>query len=282
MNIFNSELKNAFKRRSVLKVISGIDNTNLAQIIRIAEASKLANATYLDVAANPQLVRHLKSFCDLPICVSSIDPIDMYNCVLSGADLIELGNYDFLYKKGIYISADEVVNLFREIKLLLPNIDICVTIPYYLDMFEQIRLTSKLDFLGVNIIQTEGMSSVSFAESELSIFDKNLYSSPNSFIASLLSTYILSHFTKVPILASSGFKNMTSPVSKFYGASGVGISSSFRQQKTVSSISKYITQTSESLSLLSSKEITNISDIYFSSAFSHTLDNLILNQYKTL
>jgi len=260
MNLFNDKLNQAFQSRSVLKVITGIDNTDISQIIRIAEASQLANATYLDTSANVKLVKVLKSCCNLPICVSSVDPVDMYNCVSSGADLVELGNYDFFYKKGIYITAEQIIDLFMEVKLMLPRIDICVTIPYYLDIREQICLTRKLDSLGANIIQTEGISNFNYCESKSNICNKDFSSLSNSFIPSLLSTYILSNLTKMPILASSGFKNITSPISKFYGASGVGISSSFKNEKTITNMLKYIIQTSESLSLIHDTKIANISD----------------------
>ena len=255
--LFNSKLEHAFKAKSVLKVITGIENTNITQIIKIAEASRLANVTYLDIAANSKLVKILKLNCDLPICVSSIDPVDIYNCVVSGADLVEIGNYDYFYKKGIYLAAEEIIDLFKEVKALIPNIDICVTIPYYLDVIDQIGLAKNLDVLGVNIIQTEGMSNTNYSESKLGIYKKDFSHSSNCFIPSLLSTYILSKTTKVPILASSGFKNITSPIAKLYGASGVGISSSFKQQNDITSILKYIIQTTKSLDLIDAMAVKN-------------------------
>lgn len=247
MKLFNDKLEKAFKSKSALKVIAGIENTNISQIVKIVEAAKLADATYLDISANTKLVRLLKSLSDLPICVSSIDPIDLYNCVVSGADIVEIGNYDFFYQKGIYITVDELVYLFKEVKSLIPDTDICVTIPYYLDCEEQIQLTKKLDFLGVNIIQTEGMSNIRYVKSNLGICSKSLLYSLNSFVPSLLSTYIISNITEVPVLSSSGFKNINSSISKFYGASGVGISSSFQKQKTVNYMTQYIAQTVEAL-----------------------------------
>lgn len=279
MNLFNDSLKQAFQSKTALKVIAGIDNTNVSQVIKIAKASQLANATYLDIAANVKLVKLIKSFSNLPICVSSVDPIDMYNCISSGADLVELGNYDSFYKKGIYLNSDQILALFKEVRLLLPSIDICVTIPYYLDVFEQIHLAKKLDLLGANIIQTEGMANISYIQSTSNVCNISFSHSPNSFIPSLLSTYILSNVTKVPILASSGFKNITSSVVKFYGASGVGISSSCKQNVTIASMLKYIIQTSESLPLISSKEVTNTLDSAVIVTVHNFLDNSLVSRH---
>nr|ARW64929.1 hypothetical protein [Polysiphonia sertularioides] len=252
MNLFNDRLKQAFKNRSVLKVITGIENTKISQIVKIAEASKLAGVTYLDVSANVKIVKALKSSYDLPVCVSSINPVDIYNCVVSGADIVEIGNYDVFYREGIYITVEQIIGLFKEVKSLIPNIDICVTIPYFLTCTEQINLTKSLDLLGVNIIQTEGMSNVKYIKPNTNKCNKDLVCLPNSFIPSLFSTNILSNITKVPILASSGFKNINSPITKLYGASGVGISSALKQYDSISDIVKYIIQTTGSLNITDS------------------------------
>ena len=91
MSSFFNSFDKDFKEKRVIKVITGISNTNVYQISKIAKAAELANASYLDVVANTQVVKFLKSFSSLPICVSSIETIDIYNCLAAGADIVEIG-----------------------------------------------------------------------------------------------------------------------------------------------------------------------------------------------
>lgn len=241
MTLYNTELNNAFQSKRILKIITGINNTNLNNIIKIAKAANLSQATYLDVVANVNLVKILKSFSKLPICVSSINPIDLYNCVLAGADLVEVGNYDFFYNKGIYLTAAEVLNLTLEVKSLIQNIDICVTIPYHISLFEQISLSKELELIGITLIQTEGISR--FYTPDLMISTVSTLNSVDTSVPSLLSTYFLSQSVNIPIIASSGFNNITAPMAYQYGASGIGIGASIQSHSSITSISKYINQT---------------------------------------
>ena len=88
--------KNLFNKKSV-KVITGIDNFKIIDIIKKIQAADLAGATYIDIAAHPLIVSIAKSITNLPVCVSSIDPIALYNCVLAGSDIVEVGNFDIFY-----------------------------------------------------------------------------------------------------------------------------------------------------------------------------------------
>nr|YP_009395540.1 hypothetical protein [Vertebrata isogona]ARW64525.1 hypothetical protein [Vertebrata isogona] len=263
MKLFNERLDKAFKAKSALKVITGIHNTTIDQVVKIAKAAELSNATYLDVASNVQLVKILKSFSSLPICISSIDPIDIYNGLSSGADLVEIGNYDFFYNQGIYLSKEQIFELSKEIKSLASNTDICVTIPYYLDLKDQISLAENLKLLGVNIIQTEGISKVQLAKLNINLkkFASSFYNLHNSLIPSIFSTYIISQCVNLPVITSSGCKNILGSIPKYYGASGIGIGSSVEHQGDILSMSKYINQVYKSLSSLSFYNIpVNIED----------------------
>nr|YP_009398208.1 hypothetical protein [Thaumatella adunca]ARW67394.1 hypothetical protein [Thaumatella adunca] len=246
MNLSNIKLYNSFKSKKVIKVITGIENTNISQIIKIAKASELSHVSYLDVAANTSIVKILKSFSSLPLCISSINPIDIYNCVSVGADLVEIGNYDFFYKQGIYFNTFQLINLVKEIKSFIGIIDICVTIPYHFHLNEQIYLAQALESLGVNILQTEGI----FTPNQLKrsfILEKNIWNSIDLSNFSLLSTYVISCYVNIPIITSSSLISLSTPIAKFYGASGIGIGSTIRQKKTIFDMVTYINEVYSSL-----------------------------------
>nr|YP_010170921.1 hypothetical protein K8K75_pgp145 [Chondria tumulosa]QSD57062.1 hypothetical protein [Chondria tumulosa] len=232
MNLFCTDLRKSFESKRIIKLITGIDNLNISNIIHIAEAAKLSDVSYLDVVANTKVVQLLKSSSSLPICVSSINPIDLYNCVIAGADLVEIGNFDFCYKQGIYLSSSELLKLVKQVIVLLPNIDICVTIPYFLSLNEQVKLAQKLESLGVNIIQTESFFIKNKSDTLNKPFNSTFSSIYPSFI-SLLSTYIISRYVNVPVIASSSINHLSSPIALLFGASGIGIGSAVSQQNNI-------------------------------------------------
>lgn len=245
MNINNIRVKESLESKSALKVISGIDNTTIDKVIKIVKAASLSKATYVDIAANPRLVYDIKNMCNLPICVSSINPLDIYNCLVAGADIIEIGNYDFFYKNGIYLTLDQILSLALEVKSFAPNVDICVTIPYHISLLDQLNLAKKLEMIGINLIQTEGLANLS--ESRYINSNVNISNLNNTFLPSLLSTYMISRVVKIPIIAASGCKNLTVSLSSIYGASGVGLGSSLTRLRSIPAMVNYINQSSNSL-----------------------------------
>ncbi len=252
MNINNIKVKESLKLKSAVKVISGINNTNINSVTRIVKAASLSQATYVDIAANPRLVYAIKRLSNLPICISSINLLDIYNCLTAGADIIEIGNYDFFYKNGIYLTLDEILSLVLEVKLLAKNIDICVTIPYYISLSDQLDLAKRLEFIGVNLIQTEGISKLSdsrYLNSNINISDLN-----NTFFPSLFSTYMISKVVKIPIISASGCKNLNSSLATIYGSSGIGIGSSLIKCRDIPDMVRYINESHNSLVLSRSLE----------------------------
>nr|ARW68658.1 hypothetical protein [Palisada sp.] len=239
MNLLNTHLSDCFKAKKVVKVITGIDNVNISQIVSMVKAAELSGATYIDVVANPKIVKLLKTISSMPICVSSISPIDLYNCVVSGADLVEIGNFDAFYKKGIYISSNQILQLVKEIKLLVNSIDICVTIPYHLSIGEQIKLAQALEFMGISFIQTESM----FIKNKvhmLKLYDNDIVHSIHPSYSSLLSTYFISMNVQIPILTSSSINTISSALALSFGASGIGVSSIIRNKNDLPQMSYYV------------------------------------------
>ena len=249
MNVSNASLYDSFQSKKIIKIITGIDKTNISQVIKIAMVAQLSGGSYLDVVANPKIVKVLKSMTYLPICVSSVSPIDLYNCVVAGADLIEIGNFDTFYKKGIYLTARQILHLAKEIKFLLNGIDCCVTIPYYIPISEQIKLAQDLEFIGVNIIQTESL----FIKNKSYILNLNIDNtvySINSSYLSLLSTYFISKHVSIPIITSSSMNNLSGVMALLFGASGIGVGSIIRNHGNLVQMSNYLRFLRESIDLI--------------------------------
>ena len=104
MNLINhlpQKIREELSHKSLLKVISGLNNFDLQSVNKISEAAFLGGADLIDIACKPELVESAIKISSLPICVSSIEPKSFINSVKAGASLIEIGNYDSFYEKGI-------------------------------------------------------------------------------------------------------------------------------------------------------------------------------------
>lgn len=246
--IFSNKVSYDLKHKRAIKIIAGINNLNVLEILKVVKAAELADVSYLDVVANTKIVKYLKSVSNLPICISSIDPLDIYNCLSVGADIIEIGNYNSFYKSGIYFATKNILDLVKEIQNLVADLPICVTVPYYLDLEDQIILAQNLEFLGVHMIQTEGLyvnhNLRNFSVEYNKLLGLNLSKSLSS---SLLSTYVISQYVKIPIISSSGMIDIFAPMAKTYGASGIGIGASLRKHSSIESMVHYIRQIKNSI-----------------------------------
>nr|ARW64104.1 hypothetical protein [Chondria sp. (in: red algae)] len=239
MNLLCSKLRKPFETKKVIKLITGIDNLDISNILSMTKSAELSGVTYIDTIASTRVVKLLKSFSSLPICVSSIDPVELFNCVTVGVDLIEIGNFAFCYKQGIYLTAWEILKLAKEIRSLASNIDICVTIPYYLPLDKQINLAQDLECIGINILQTESI----FIKNRVSVpnlLHNNLFNFFDSSCLSLLSCYIISKHVSLPILASSSMNNFSSCLSLSMSASGIGIGSTVNTYGDIPQMSCYL------------------------------------------
>lgn len=248
ITLFNSQLDKAIKERNLVKVITGLDNFNIRSVIQMVKAAEAAGATYIDIAANNSILKEIKKHTNLPICVSSIDPEELYNASLEGIDVIEIGNFDYLYSKSVAFSKSQILNLAREVVHMFPFIDICVTVPHVLSLNEQVQLSCELEEMGVKILQTEGyhakaveLSSQSEKETEPLA---NLIGDASS---ALTSTYVISKAVKIPVIAASGINILSAPLSILYGASGIGIGTAVRNNKTSLGMSKYIREVINSM-----------------------------------
>src|SRR5579883_1695654 len=93
-------LQNALDNGRALKIISGLHNFNADRVAATVKAADRGGATFVDIAADPDLVRLAKQLTHLPVCVSAVEPAKFAIAVDAGADLIEIGNFDSFYAQG--------------------------------------------------------------------------------------------------------------------------------------------------------------------------------------
>ena len=58
--ILNKNLESALNRHKVVKIIIGLSNFNLSNIIFQAKAAEIGGATYIDIASNINIINELK------------------------------------------------------------------------------------------------------------------------------------------------------------------------------------------------------------------------------
>ena len=212
--------KRHLREKRAIKIISGIDNYNLENVKKVVSAAQMGLASAVDVASDKKVFETAAKNTTLPIFVSSIHPFKLAQAVEWGADAIEIGNFDALYKNGETFSADEVYEITLETMSLIEGKDIfiCVTIPGNIDIKDQIELAKKLELLGVNLIQTEGMK----PQGVKTVGAKALLETAQATIGNTLE---LSRHVSVPIMSASGITAQTTPLAFAAGASAVGVGS---------------------------------------------------------
>lgn len=215
-------LHQAFSQRKALKIISGLTNFDSARVAAVVRAADRGGATFVDIAANPDLVRLSKQLTDLPICVSAVDPELFVAAVAAGADLVEIGNFDAFYAQGRRFEAPEVLELTQRTRSLLPEITLSVTVPHVLELDQQVQLAEDLVNAGADIIQTEGgTSSQPNHAGTLGLIEK---AAPT-----LAAAHAISRAVSVPVLCASGLSNVTAPMAIAAGAAGIGVGSAINK-----------------------------------------------------
>lgn len=217
MNLHPS-LQMAFTQGNAVKIISGLTNFDAAKVASVVKAATLGGATFVDIAADPELVRMAKELTHLPICVSAVEVDKFLPAVNAGADLIEIGNYDAFYAQGRRFEAAEVLELTQNTRSSLPNITLSVTVPHILELDQQVQLAIDLVNAGADIIQTEGgVVANPTHPGTLGLIEK---AAPT-----LAAAYEISRAVSVPVLCASGISSVTAPLAISAGAAGVGVGS---------------------------------------------------------
>lgn len=215
-------LQTAFDQSRVLKVISGLNNFDAKSVAATVKAADRGGATFVDIAADPDLVRLVRGLTNLPICVSAVEPNKFVSAIAAGADLIEIGNFDSFYASRRRFEAAEVLALTAETRSLLPHVTLSVTVPHILTLDKQVQLAEDLVAAGADIIQTEGgTSSKPHSAGTLGLIEK---AAPT-----LAAAYEISRAVSVPVLCASGLSSVTVPLAIAAGAAGVGVGSAINQ-----------------------------------------------------
>ncbi len=220
-------LQKSIQNRSLLKVISGLNNFNPESVFRIAKAAGLGGADLLDIACEPDLVALAVEASNIPVCVSSVEPKLFPQAIKAGASMIEIGNFDSFYPDGRFFSAAEVLSLAVESRRLLPEVVLSVTVPHVLPLDSQAQLALDLVDRGVDLIQTEGgTSSNPISPGTLGLIEK---ASPTLAGTFTISTALRKIHSDVPVICASGLSEVTVPMALSVGASGVGVGSAVNQ-----------------------------------------------------
>ena len=215
-------LNAALEQGMALKVISGLNNFDRDRVAAVVNAAEQGGATFVDIAADPDLIRMVKRLTSLPVCVSAVEPDKLVAAISAGADLVEIGNFDSFYAQGIRFEAAEVLAITRETRRLLPSATLSVTVPHILELDQQVQLAEALVNAGADMIQTEGgTSSAPVHAGTLGLLEK---AAPT-----LAAAYEISRGVQVPVLCASGLSSVTVPLAIAAGASGVGIGSAINK-----------------------------------------------------
>ncbi len=244
--------KRDLNERKAIKIIAGIDNFDINSVKNVVSAAQMGGASAVDICYDENIINMVKEMTTLPVFVSSINPNELANAVRLGADAIEIGNFDALYKKGIRISANEVLDIVNETKRLLngEKTFICVTIPGHIDISEQISLAMKLEELEIDLIQTEGAATVIPSKAGA----RGLLQTAE---VSISNTIELTRNTSIPVMTASGITTTTAPLAFASGASAIGVGSCVNKLNSTIAMVAVVKSLVESVSKTKSVQMVN-------------------------
>ncbi|MBI2996130.1 MAG: DUF561 domain-containing protein [Candidatus Melainabacteria bacterium] len=227
LNISNKEkILNALKSKKLVKIISGIRNYDKQKTLNIAIAAELGEATALDICDAPEIIKAIRASVQLPLFVSSVDPLKLIGAQYLGADVLEIGNYESFYKEGKMFTPSEILEIVKFIKKSITVEThsyaplLCCTIPATLEIKNQIKLAKKLLDLGVDILQTEGFAFLT----PVSDSKEQTYNDVLKAASTLANTIELRKaLPNVNIICASGITLTTVPLALSCGASGIGV-----------------------------------------------------------
>lgn len=134
-------------------------STNIDTVAKICRAAQNAKVSAVDICANKKVYDVARKNTKLSIFTSSVSPFEILEAVKLGADGVQIGGFLEYYKQGRFFSADEIYNIVLETLGLINDYDVFIsaTIPSYLETHEQIELIKKMQLLGVELFQIEGV-----------------------------------------------------------------------------------------------------------------------------
>ena len=245
-----------FKRdldaKKAVKIIAGIDNFDKESVRNVVSAAQMGGASAVDICYNEEIISMVKEMTTIPVFVSSVVPSELANAVKLGADAIEVGNFDAMYKKGVRVSANEVLDIVNETLRLLDGEKtfICVTVPGHIDISEQISLAMKLEELGIDLIQTEGAATTTPSKAGA----RGLLQTAE---VSISNTIELVRNTSIPVMTASGITTTTAPLAIASGASAIGVGSCVNKLNSTIAMVAVVKSLVECVSRSAAKEMAN-------------------------
>ena len=239
------KIKEALKNKNLVKVISGIQNYDKQKVLSVALAAEFGRAGAIDICDDPNIIKTVRATVQLPIFVSSVDPLKLIASVSYGADVLELGNYESFYKEGKMFTPSEILDTFQFVKKSIPqDILTCVTVPSTLEIENQVNLAEELVKLGADMIQTEGFAQ-DVPESDRT--DKT-FTELLQVMSTLANTIeIKKHLKDVDVITASGITPTAVPIVLASGASGIGvgtyINSLFTQSEMTDRVKEIVRRT---------------------------------------
>ena len=212
---------NSLKNKSLVKIISGIQNYDKQKTLSVAMAAELGEASAVDICDDVEIIRTVRASVELPIFVSSIDPKKLISAQTLGADVLEIGNYESFYKEGKMFTPKEILEIVKSVKKSISEDTLlCCTVPATLEVENQIKLSKELLNLGVDILQTEGFSpDIPASDRKDETFTDMLKAVP-----SLANTVELRKaLPDANIICASGIVPTSSLLAIAVGASGIGV-----------------------------------------------------------
>ena len=241
-------LASLLSSKRLIKAIAGIDNFDAKRVAMVAEAVEQAGTPAIDIAACPDLLALTKSKTNALVFVSSVAPKALVQAAEQGADVLELGNFDALYAKGIYLNGDDVWQLAKDTMSQLDKAGLttplCVTIPGHLSTSSQVNLARQLETLGVALLQTEGASRLLSEEPQLAELSRE-----EQVQITLNNTKVLSAACSLPVMTASGLTPDTVASAIQTGGSAVGLGRCVNQSATVAEMVSTLEAAAEALSL---------------------------------
>lgn len=212
--------KQHLEEKRAVKVIAGIDNFDMECVKKVVTSADKTGASAVDICADENIVKAVREMTDMAVFVSSIVPEELARAVELGADAIELGNFDVLYKTGKTFTSQDVLKLTKRTIELLDGKEtfFSVTIPGELEINEQISLARELEAMGIDLIQTEGH----FAKDEQSNGVRGLMERVELTIS---NTIELVRNVEIPVMTATGINPTTAPFAFAAGASAIGCGS---------------------------------------------------------
>jgi len=211
-----ARLNQALVNRRLVKVIAGIENHDLDHVLAVVRAAGAAGAQAVDVAADPTIVSAVLEASDLVVFASAIEPTELARAVEAGAHVVELGNFDGLYRRGQFPTASQILAWTRETRDLIGDrATLCVTISGRLPLAVQLDLARDLQAAGADLIQAEGV--LGLAEGS------GIHASLTAITSALANAAEIARVVEIPVILAGGLNAENVAFAHATGACGVGV-----------------------------------------------------------